>query len=50
MRLFSAQVQDQSETVAAEGQAIRVQRSVEDQALKEKSSDQALNASVLDSV
>ena len=50
MRLFSAQVQDQSETVAEEGQAIKAQRSVEDQALKAKSSNQALKASASDSV
>ena len=48
MRLFNAQVRDQSETVAEEGQAVRAQRSVSesDQALKAKSSDQALKASV----
>ena len=52
MRLFNAQVRDQSETVAEEGQAVRAQRSVSesDQALKAKSSDQALKASVSDSV
>ena len=52
MRLISAQVQNQSETVGEEGQAARAQRSVSvsDQALKAKSSDQALKASVLDSV
>ena len=52
MKLFNAQVRDQSETVAEEGQAIRAQRSVSesDQALKAKSSEQALKASVSDSV
>ena len=52
MKLFNAQVRDQSEIVAEEGQAIRAQRSVSesDQALKAKSSDQALKASVSDSV
>ena len=43
MKLFSAQVQNQSEIVAEEGQAIKAQRSVSD-------SDQALKASVSDSV
>ena len=54
MRLFNAQVRDQSKTVAEEGQAIRAQRSVEDQALKAKRSDtdldQALKASVSDQI
>ena len=54
MRLFSAQVQHQSETVAEEGQAVKAQRSVEDQVLKAKrsetDSDQALKASVSTSV
>ena len=47
LRLFNAQVRDQSVSVAEEGQAIRAQRSVSesDQALKAKSSDQALKAS-----
>ena len=42
MRLFNAQVRDQSETVAEEGQAVRAQRSVleSDQALKALVSDQ----------
>ena len=46
MKLFSAQVRDQSELVAVEGQASRAKRSVEDQALKAQSSDsdQALKA------
>ena len=52
MKLFNAQIQDQSETIANEGQTIRVQRSVEDQALKAKRSDtdldHALKASVSD--
>ena len=43
MRLFNAQVRDQLETVAGEGQAIRAQRSVSEL-------DQALKASVSDSV
>ena len=52
MRLFNAQVRDQSETVAEEDQAVRAQRSVleSDQALKAKSSNQALKSSVSDSV
>ena len=52
MKLFNAQVRDQSETIAKEGQAVRAQRSVSesDQALKAKSSDQALKAPVSDSV
>ena len=52
IRLFNAQVRDQSETVAEEDQAVKAQRSVSesDQALKAKSSDQALKASVSDSV
>ena len=52
MRLFNAQVRDQSETIAKEGQAVRAQRLVSesDQALKAKSSDQALKAAVSDSV
>ena len=47
MKLFNAQVRDQSESVAVEDQASRAKRSVEDQALKEQSSDsdQALKAS-----
>ena len=47
MKLFNAQVQDQSESVAVEGLASRAKRSVEDQALKAQSSDsdQALKAS-----
>ena len=41
MRLFNAQVQDQSETVSVEGQAVRaVKRSDSDQALKASVSDQ----------
>ena len=43
MRLFNAQIRDQSETVVEEGQAIRAQRSISE-------SDQALKASVSDSV
>ena len=43
MRLFNAQVRDQSETIAEEGQAVRAQRLVAE-------SDQALKASVSDSV
>ena len=43
MRLFNAQVRDQSETVAGEGQAIRAHRSVSE-------SDQALKASVSDQI
>ena len=43
MRLFNAQVRDQSEAVAEEGQAIRAQRSVSE-------SDQALKASVSDQI
>ena len=43
MRLFSAQVRDQSETVSIEGQAIRAKRSVSE-------SDQALKASVSDQI
>ena len=43
MKLFSAQVQNQSETVSVEGQAVRAKRSV-------SNSDQALKASVPDSV
>ena len=43
MKLFNAQVQDQSETVSVEGQASRAKRSV-------SHSDQALKASVSDSV
>ena len=52
MRLFNAQVRDQSETVAEEDHAVRAQRSISesDQALKAKSLDQALKASVSDSV
>ena len=50
MKLFNAQVRDQSESVAVEGQAVRAQRSVEDQALKAKSSVQALKASVSDQI
>ena len=52
MKLFSAQVQVQSETVSVEGQAVRAKRSVSgsDQALKAQISDQALKASVSDSV
>ena len=50
MKLFNVQVRDQPETVADEGQAIRAQRSVQNQALKAKrsdtDSDQALKASV----
>ena len=46
MKLFSAQVQDQTETVVEEGQAVKAQRSVEDQALKAKSSYQALKSSI----
>ena len=34
MKLFNAQVEDQSELVVVEGQASRAKRSVEDQALK----------------
>ena len=34
MKLFNAQVQDQSEVVVVEGQASKAKRSVEDQALK----------------
>ena len=51
MRLFSAQVQKQSETVSVEGQAVRAKRSVSDsdQALKAQISDQTLKASVSDS-
>ena len=53
MRLFSAQVQNQSETVLVEGQDVRAKRSVSDsdQALKAQSSntDQALKSSVSDS-
>ena len=47
MRLFNAQVQEQSESDAVEGQAIRAKRSVSesDHALKAKSSDQALKPS-----
>ena len=52
MMLFNAQVSDQLEIVAEEGQVIRVHRSVENQALKAKrsdtNSDQALKASVSD--
>ena len=40
MKLSNAQVRDQSEIVANEGQAVRAQRSVEDQALKASVSDQ----------
>ena len=40
MKLFDAQVRDQSGTDAEEGQAVRAQRSVEDQALKALVSDQ----------
>ena len=40
MKLFNAQIRDQSETDAEECQAIRAQRSVEDQALKASVSDQ----------
>ena len=43
MKLFNAQVRDQSETVSVEGQAIRAKRSVSD-------SDQALKASVSDQI
>ena len=52
MKLFSAQVRDQSETVSIEGQAVRAKRSVSDldQALKAQISDQALKASVSESV
>ena len=54
MKLFNAQVQDQSEAMLVEGQASRAKRSVSDlgQALKAQSSEsvQALKASVLDSV
>ena len=39
MKLFNAQVQDQSETLSDEGQANRAKRSVEDQALKALVSD-----------
>ena len=49
MRLFSAQVRDQSESDAVEGQAVSAKRSVSvsDQALKAQSSvsDQTLKAS-----
>ena len=52
MKLFNAQVRDQSETVSVEGQAIRAKRSGSDsdQALKAQSSDQALKASVSDQI
>ena len=43
MRLFSAQVQNQLETVSIEGQAVRAKRSISE-------SDQALKASVSDSI
>ena len=43
MKLFSAQVQEQLETVSVEGQASKAKRSVSDL-------DQALKASVSDSV
>ena len=43
MKLFSAQVQNQLETVSIEGQVVRAKGSVSE-------SDQALNASVSDSV
>ena len=52
MRLFNAQVRDQSETVSIEGQAVRAKRSGSDsdQALKAQISDQALKASVSDQI
>ena len=52
MKLFSGHVQDQSESVAVEGQATRAKRSVEDQAIKAQSSDsdQALKASDSDQI
>ena len=43
MKLFNAQVRDQSETVLVEGQAVRAERAVTD-------SDQALKASVSDQI
>ena len=51
MKLFNAQVQNQSETMSVEGQAVRAKRSVSksDQVLKAQISDQALKASVSDS-
>ena len=39
MELFNAQVQNQSETVSVEGQAVRAKRSESDQALKASVSD-----------
>ena len=39
MKVFNAQVQDQIDSVAVEGQANREKRLVEDQALMAKSSD-----------
>ena len=52
MRLFNAQVRDQTETVSVEGQAVRAKRSVSDsdQALKAQITDQALKASVSDQI
>ena len=51
IKLFSAQVRDQSESVAVEGQASRAKISAENQALKAQSSDsdQALKAQSSDS-
>ena len=52
MKLFSAQVQKQTEAVSIEGQAVRAKRSISesDQALKAQITDQDLKASVSESV
>ena len=52
MKLFSAQVRDQTKIVLVEGQAVRAKRSVleSDHALKAQITYQALKASVSDSV